>query len=194
MLDLSTQSGPHREPGETQPPQLEPQHSTLPILMLPSEALAAPCPWARHCQPAQQLCSRLLGSACPHCLALEHLHSSPLGEGCLHELWEGDRPRCKVQGNTLGMGSTFLSNNAALDAHCALNMGGWRLCEAVACRPCQDGHCNSISSAHHCTGPTRPGLKAALRLSSFRLCPGALEVESCMFAGVQPNSTSRLHM
>lgn len=142
-LDLSAQSRPHREPGKMQPPQLESQHSTLPILTLPSEALAGPCLQTRHCQPAQQLRSQLPGSAHPRHPALEHLHPSPLGEEPLHQVWEGGGPRCKVQGNTLG-------TLPALVAHCMLNMGSWRLCKTVVCRPCQDGHCSSTSSAHHC--------------------------------------------
>lgn len=194
VLDLSTQSGSHGEPEETQPPQLEPRHSALPILTLTSEALAGPGPRARHCQPAQQLHSPFPGSARPCHPAPEHLHSSPWGEEPLHRVWEGDGPRGKVQSNTLDVGSTFLSHDAALDAHCMLNRCSWRLCKAVARKPCQDGHHTSISSVRRCTGPTRPGPRAALPLSSSRSCPGAPEVESCMFAGVQPNSTSRLHM
>lgn len=98
-LDLSAQNRPHREPGKMQPPQLESQHSTLPILTLPSEALAGACLQTTHCQPAQQLRSQLPGSAHPRHPALEHLHPSPLGEEPLHPAWEGGSPRCKVQGN-----------------------------------------------------------------------------------------------
>lgn len=136
---MSTQSRPHREPGQTQLPHLEPQHSALPILTLPSEALAGSCPWAA-CSVALLMTPRFWLPSPPRSRAPS---LQPFGTKASTQGLEKRQPQMKSAGQPPWHGLNLPLQQGCLRCPLLLSVGNRRLQEAAPRRPCQDGHCSS---------------------------------------------------